>query len=347
MGFMRNSLLLFSLMFTLIACNRNPYDINTDSVTINLEFINTDSVLSRITAKGQLNSPKQWLIHRNLINNKDKDIAGYLFGYCYGVRLKPDTSFLNGIQRYNTNPFVIRLEKKISKQFGKQLPDYNNELIQAFKRMKIQFPGKPLPSNIFWVNSGFTSSVFCSKKSIAVGLERYLGPKCEEIKELPNDRFYSWIKDGMLAKYIHRDVVIGWLSTHYIDETKENYASEMIRWGKILFITSAVLPNESEATIIRYDQKDFDWAIASEASLWKYIVDEQLLYETGEDAKQSLLHEGPFTRGLPQESPDRMGQFLGYRMVKQYVENNDISLTKLKSTPYLKILQAYEAPEKN
>jgi hypothetical protein len=346
MGLMRNSLFLFSFVLLLVGCNRNPYNIDTDSISINLDFTHSDSILRSISQKGSLNSPRQWLQHRDQIYQSDKDIAGYLFGYCYGVRMKPDTSFLNGLNRYNTNPFVLRLEERISQQFSTKLPGYSNTVKESFKRLKAHFPKQAIPSHIFWINSGFTSSIFCSKKSIAIGLERYLGPKADVIKELPNDRFYSWIKDGMLAKYINRDVVLGWLSTHYIDETKENYASEMIRWGKLLFITYAVLPNESEATIMRYGQKDYDWALASEGALWKYIVDEQLLYETGEDAKQSLLHEGPFTRGLPQESPDRMGQFLGYRMVKQYMENNDISLSKLKTTPYLKILQAYEAPQK-
>jgi hypothetical protein len=150
----------------------------------------------------------------------------------------------------------------------------------------------------------------------------------------------------MAPQFMERDAVIGWLSTHYMEETKENYATEMIRWGKLLFITSACLPQEKESIILRYTSKDYDWALASEGALWKYIVDEQLLYNTGEDAKQSLLHEGPFTRGLPQESPDRMGQFLGYRMVKQYMEQNTLSLVQLQNTPYLKILQGYEAPEK-
>ena len=116
--------------------------------------------------------------------------------------------------------------------------------------------------------------------------------------------------------------------------------------GKLLFVVYACLPEEQEATILRYTQKDYAWALASEWAIWKYLVDEQLLYNTGEDTKQSLLHEGPFTRGLPQESPDRMGQFLGYRMVKQYMDDNDVTLEQLISTPYLKILQAYEAPEK-
>ena len=196
------------------------------------------------------------------------------------------------------------------------------------------------------MNTGFASSVFCLKKSIVVGLDRYLGAHTDVIKELPGNQFYSWIKEGMEPQYMQRDMLLGWANTHLIEETKENFASEMIRWGKLLFVVYACLPKEQEAAILRYTQKDYAWALASEWAIWKYLVDEQLLYNTGEDDKQSLLHEGPFTRGLPQESPDRMGQFLGYRMVKQYMDDNDVTLEQLISTPYLKILQDYEAPEK-
>jgi hypothetical protein len=339
MGFFRKSLLLFSFIFILLACNSNSYDIDVSDVTLPLTFHHSDSILSKP-------NPSTLISHRNELNQIDKDIAGYLFGYCYGIRINPDTSFLNGMSRYNNNPFVVRLELRINQQFEKKIPQHRASLTAAFKRMKYHFKDAPLPQHIFWVNSGFTSSVFCSEKSIALGLERYLGEKTDVIKELPNDRFFSWIKEGMAPQYLERDAVIGWLSTHHIEETKENYATEMIRWGKLLFITSACLPQEKESIILRYTSKDYDWAMASEGALWKYIVDEQLLYNTGEDAKQSLLHEGPFTRGLPQESPDRMGQFLGYRMVKQYMETHDLSLNELKNTPYLKILQAYEAPEK-
>jgi uncharacterized protein YjaZ len=131
-----------------------------------------------------------------------------------------------------------------------------------------------------------------------------------------------------------------------LEATKETYAEEMIRWGKLLFIAQKLLPNESPSVILRYSNTDFSWALASEWAVWKYLVDEQLLYDRSEETKQSLLHEGPFTRGLPQESPDRLGQFLGYRIVEQYVEQHKPSLEKLLKVPYLTLLQAYEAPEK-
>lgn len=335
MGFFRNSFFLFSLV--LLGCGQNPYDVNIDDVDIDLSFHHTDAILAKKDIQEQLK-------HRDLMNQSDKDMTGYLFGYCYGIRLHPDSSFINGMNRYNNNPYVERLEKRIEKKLAQKLPLIQGHLRDAFKRLKFHFSSSPQPKHIYWINSGFSSSIFCSQKSIAIGLERYLGQNTDVIKELPGDRFFSWIKEGMDPAYLERDAVIGWLGTHYIEETREHYASEMIRWGKLLFITAACLPDESEAHILRYQQKDFDWAMASEGALWKYIVDEQLLYTTGEEAKQSLLHEGPYSRGLPQDSPDRMGQFLGYRMVKQYMENNDLTLKQLRTTPYLKILQSYEAP---
>jgi len=56
-----------------------------------------------------------------------------------------------------------------------------------------------------------------------------------------------------------------------------------------------------------------------------------------------MVGEGPFTPGLPdQESPDRLGQFLGYRMVKNYMNNNEITVEEMLKLSYNEILQAFE-----
>ena len=55
-----------------------------------------------------------------------------------------------------------------------------------------------------------------------------------------------------------------------------------------------------------------------------------------------MLNEGPFTIGLPEESPDRLGQYLGWKIVHDYMSKKDISLEELIKTPYNNILQEYE-----
>jgi uncharacterized protein YjaZ len=131
--------------------------------------------------------------------------------------------------------------------------------------------------------------------------------------------------------------------THYCTETSENYASEMMRWGKILYITQGTLPNVKTNTILRYTNKQFNWALKNEGVFWKYLVENELLFKTDEKTRSNLLNEGPFTGGLPEESPDRLGQFLAWRIVHQYMDNHDISIAELNKKSYNELLQNYKA----
>ncbi len=112
---------------------------------------------------------------------------------------------------------------------------------------------------------------------------------------------------------------------------------------KILYFTEASLPDQKKHLILRYSKNQYDWACKSERMFWKYLVDNELLFKTDEKTRANLLSEGPFTSGLPEESPDRLGQFLGWRIVKQYMENHKISLEKLNKVPYNELLQNYKA----
>ncbi|NBV08087.1 MAG: hypothetical protein EBS09_03140 [Flavobacteriia bacterium] len=338
MDFWRYAFIFLSCLVFLPSCDSNSYDVDVSDVQLGLTFYNTDSLLSHAR-------PGDYVKTRNVLMQQDQEITRYLFGYCYGIRLKPDVQFQQEVQSYYSNAYIQKLEKEIATKFkGEKRKEAG--LKTAFLHLKYHFPKGKFPSKIHYVNSRFTASVFCTETSVAIGLERYLGAKNPCIKELPNQPFYSWIKEGMEADYLQRDVVLGWLSTHYIAETNENFASEMIRWGKLLFITKACLPDHPEHSLFRYTKKDHQYAITHERALWQFLIDEQLLYNSGEDPKQSLLKDGPFSMGLPAESPDRMGQFLGYQIVSQYMEDNDVSLKQLINTPYLKILQSYKPKKK-
>jgi uncharacterized protein YjaZ len=85
--------------------------------------------------------------------------------------------------------------------------------------------------------------------------------------------------------------------------------------------------------------------VASEAKFWEYLVEQQLLFKTDQELNMNLLNEGPYSIGLPQESPDRMGRFLGYQIVKQYLDAEQPSIQELINIPYNQILQKYQVPK--
>ena len=336
---MKKLLYIFSIIIILLSlfltCSDDPFKISIHNIKIDLKFLNLDSALRNSSDEELLN------LKSNFFTDKSS-ILDYTIEYCIGESLQSDTSYINGIRRFYSNKYIQRLEKAIQKIYGDFSPE-KKELLIAFRRLKAFFPKEKTPSRIYFINSYFSAGVFCTDKEIAIGTERYLSPNTKEIKELPNDQFFTWIKNGMLKKYLLRDVLSGWIMTNYCQETSENYASEMMRWGKILYITEATMPDEEINAILRYTEKQYDWAIKSEGMFWKYLVENELLFKTDEKTRSNLLNDGPFTSGLSNNSPDRLGQFLAWRIVHQYMDNHDINIAELNKIPYNELLQNYKA----
>lgn len=327
--------LLFSLvLFIFASCSSNSYEVNVDEVPLNIEFVNLDS----LAFHANWNERDELFMG---LKKKDAELFNFAFSFALEIPLTSDSAFRNGLNRFYSNPYIRLLEEKIQTK-QKWRAESSEVLLDGFKRMNYFLPRWKTPKTVYFINSRFAASAYCTDRSIAIGEERYLGPADKLIQDLPSNQFYGWIKDAMKPNYVCSDAFLVWISSHGIEETSENYASEMIRWGKMLFLTHICLPELPEADVVRYSKKDFEWAVASEKSFWEYLVDEEILFKTDEESRMNFLHEGPFTTGLPQESPDRMGRFMGYMIVKQYMENNDVSPKELMNTPYNKILQKYQ-----
>ena len=150
-------------------------------------------------------------------------------------------------------------------------------------------------------------------------------------------------------QYLERDAMGSWILTHYVDEPEGDALIEyIIYWGKILYLIEACYPEDDERIILRYTKDDYQWALDNEASFWNYLMDQKLLFKADERTRVNLLKEGPFTPGLPEDtenSPDRLGQFLGWRMVHQYMEDSDTSVKGLVDVDYKEIYQGYETEE--
>jgi hypothetical protein len=304
---------------------------------LELSYFNLDSALRSSSAAKQLQI-------RSSLAQQDQRMLEFCFPYSLSIPLSPDSSFLKATQAFYSNTYFRALSNALDSKKKWRLKTMN-ELIYGFKALQHFLPKYKDPSQLVFANTRFTASAFCTDKSIVIGQERYLGATHSLIESLPENQFYRWIKEAMEPQYAAGDALLVWMSSHVLPETTENYASEMLRWGKLLYLLKVCLPETPEATIVRYSASDWKWALASEHGFWQYLVESQLLYKTDEKTRMNLLHEGPFTIGLPKESPDRMGRFMGYRIVCQYMENQEVDLQTLLQTPYHQILQKYEVPK--
>jgi uncharacterized protein YjaZ len=95
-----------------------------------------------------------------------------------------------------------------------------------------------------------------------------------------------------------------------------------------------LIPFKENNEKIGYFPEQYEWAKDNEFYIWQYFVEKKLLYETDRKLLARFIIPAPFSRfnlELDSESPGRLGQYIGWQIVKSYMENN--------TTPLLQMLQ--------
>lgn len=327
------------LLLILFACTNDPLDVDTSNVQIDISYIDMDEAFRTSDSATLVKLVNEY-------KEEIKDVYEYEFGHCLNIGDVSDSSVFGVLSSFLADKYIKRLEEQIASKF-KNKAGIQARITDGFTHLKAHFPEEKYPKHVVFLNSLFRSSAASFESDVAVGLEQYLGPKTDVIQELPTNEYYQWYKDGMEAKFLERDVLASWISAnHQIAPKSGSLAEFMIYWGKVIYFVEASFPKAEKDIIIRYSKDDYKWALENEASFWDYLVDQKLLFVLDERTKANMFQEGPFTPGLPEKGPDRLGQFLGWRMVKQYMDNHsDLPLSELKNIGYNEILQAYETTD--
>lgn len=325
----------FFLLVLLSACGHDAMDVDVSQTKVSIDFEDIHTLLWEADSVKLISET-----HR--LKDEMRDLYELQTGYFLQFGNPSDSTLWKIIQDFRKDEYIEKLESEIDNQYS-DLGEIESNLITAFKYYKTFFPQKTVPKKVAYLNTLFASSAPATENEIGIGLERYLGDSAEVIKQLNGTQHYDWMRKAWQQDYLERDVIASWIYTNgYPEPNGGTVAEKMIYWGKVLYFTEACLQEEPRNVILRQTAEDYQWMEDNISDFWNYIVKEKLLFSNNEKTKMNLLKEGPFTAGLPMKAPDRFGQFLGWKMVHQYMSENDISLEKLETTDYNKILQSFE-----
>lgn len=330
---------LVTIIIFLNSCSRNPFEIQTDGVAVNLNFVNLDSLINV--------SDSTNLVDRIYKQKEfDYDALIYFLSYCLNTGDQLDSATLSNLMKFKQDPFVKRLESEIALELYPKMGKLNQDIMSAFTRLKVFVPASELPKTITYMNSMYQASAIATMEGVAVGLDRYLGEESPALKEVPRDYIYQWERERMLDKYLVRDVLLSWLSSKYLDSgsgSDRSIAEEMVLWGKVLYLAEGCLNVKDPGVALRYSPIQLSWANEHHANFWSHLTENKLLFSKEVKLKMNYFQDAPFTAGLDENGPDRMGQFLGWKMVHDFMESNSkLSLQELMEVPYNKIMQAYK-----
>ena len=88
----------------------------------------------------------------------------------------------------------------------------------------------------------------------------------------------------------------------------------------------------SDADKIGYTTQELDWAKDNEYFIWQYFLTQEYLYSTNSRLKSRFIDPAPYSKfnlDLDNETPGMIGQWIGWQIVRQYVESNSVNVADL------------------
>ena len=232
-------------------------------------------------------------------------------------------SYYMQMQKFVEDQDIRQLYSDVSAQYV-EMDFLQKELSDAFTRYHYFFPDRAVPRVVTFL-SAFSFSVVTDDSLLGVGLDNYLGadyglyPKAG----IPKYQFTHFEK-----KYMSADAINAWLTTEFFDFEGNNLLEEMIYSGKIMYLSSVFLPKKEENLILRYTREEMEWCEENEADIWFHFVDNDLLYTNDNITIRKYLGAAPFVAGFPEGSPGRVGHWMGFQIVKQYMEEHEATSLK-------------------
>lgn len=196
----------------------------------------------------------------------------------------------------------------------------------GFSRLHYLYPEWEIPTVYLFV-SGFNSSVMYYENIMGVGVDMYLG------SDYPyyNQVVYNYQKQTMRKECVAGDLLNMYIAYQIPYNSKYNRLLEhMIFRGKQMFLLSQLLPDEPAWEIIGYSKEQWDWCKKYEQAIWNRIMEKRDLFKTESMVRVSYMNDGPFTAEISQESPGRLGIWVGWQIVDSYMRNNEnVSIKQL------------------
>lgn len=222
----------------------------------------------------------------------------------------------------------IQLLREVDKKFN-NLDDVEGEIESLFNHLKYYFP-EFIPPRIITTTSmvDYRNKVIVTDTIALISLDTYLGSDHE---------FYDGIQKYIVANLRKEQVVVD-LATEYAAKyiyqpKKKTLLDEMIFFGKQLYFKDVVIPFVEEEERIGYNKEQFDWARANESYIWRYFVERELLFSTDSKLPGRFINPAPFSKfyleEIDSESPGQLGQYIGWQIVRAYMEQNDVSLKEM------------------
>jgi gliding motility-associated lipoprotein GldB len=305
----RYSILLI-LSLVVFACGENHLEVDTSTVQLDLKVKRFEQEL---------------FSHKNITDVEVaqlKNEYGIFFTHfvenIITISEVNDPSVYYYLNAFKNDSYVNEVQKKVNETYQDFSP-YQNQLTESFKLYKYYFPTKHVPEIITYT-SGFNYAIAADSAYLGIGLDMFLGADYKPYVQLglPQYKVANMTKDHVVTS-----AVMAWVATEFeLAESNSTLLTEMVHQGRLLYVLDLLTPYEKEHLKIGYTVEQLDWCNSNEKEIWFYLVDNELFYTKEVKEIIKYMGEAPFVQGFPEGSPGKVGHWVGWQIVKNFMKNN-------------------------
>ena len=302
---------LIAFLFSLSSCTNDPLDVDVSNIDVSIQFDRLDQDLFALNpAAGKTNTDALY-----------EKYGDFFADYCEGVlRIgHPESGgFEYSVAQFITDESIKTLYQDVQFEY-EDLSSIESQLTEAFRYFKYHFPDSTIPNIVFNI-SALNYAIIATPTTLAIGLDMFLGA---DYPVYPMVGLPKYMYDNMKPEQVVPQAMKGWLqATYETDVKRETLLDYMIFEGKLLYVLDAVLRESADSTKIGFNPNAMKWCSDYEPRVWAHLVEQELLYTTVYMDINKWINQAPFVAGIPKESPGRLGQWIGWQIVRKYMQEN-------------------------
>lgn len=198
---------------------------------------------------------------------------------------------------------------------------YQKEFEKAFALYHFYFPQKPIPEITTFISEYGIANFIYGKDQLACGLDFFLGDRWPyDYYNAGNPNFSQY-----LVRTYNRDHLVAKTLRPLIEDISgqvpgNRFQDYIIQEGKKWYLLDALLPQVSDTVKAEWTLKQWDWCQKNERNIWLHFITNKLLQSSDYKKFQKHITYSPNAPGMPAEAPGRTGAWIGWKIVKRYME---------------------------
>ena len=224
------------------------------------------------------------------------------------------------------NSLWRELYSEVQKEYSNFEPE-KQKIATLFKHIKYYFPLTKTPKVITLIyEMDYNTKAIYADSLVLVSLEMYLG-KNHKFYEFPD-----YQKQNFEPNQILPDIVSSFSATKIPNPTDKSLLSQMVFAGKELYLKDVLLPEYADNEKIGYTPQQLLFCNENESYVWRYFIEEKLLYSTDSKLANRFINPAPFSKfylEIDNETPGRIGTWIGWQIVRAYMKNNSVSVQQM------------------